>query len=663
MKWLVYVCCLLVFISCGSEREARPMENSYEMLKMAYQNPDLVVDLDVGFKSVPMPMDFDGDGDMDLLVSEAGSYVESGVYYFENIGKSLSSPLFRYAGRVSSDRFRLGHDGKFFAVSEVAGRTHVITPDASKTELIIYKDVPQNVFWDRQRMPKYLNEYVIDTQKNSWLQVDLDSDGRHDLVCAQTKNGKPRLLWFKNEGESVEASYSQPLTLIDDVSFEIPGYHIDIALGDFDADGDYDYVTATPFGQLAYFEGDVLENGVPQFKAQKLITIQETPLQFYSFYGGAIKLRTVDFDQDGHLDILAGDEEGKVTWVRNTGNLKQGMPQFEAPLFLQQQARYLDLGALAAPRVFDWDDDGLDDIISGNGAGDVLFVKNLGGVPPKWDRPISLTTNEGPIRLVAETALPGTEDPHWGYTTLDVGDWDNDGLPDVLVNEHNGNIVFIKNKGEKGNAKLAAPEPLLVDWEGQPQKPAWIPGVSEGNELLAPWRTSPLIMDYNQDGLQDLVMLDYEGYLACFLRKRVDGKLVLSHPKRSFVFPDGSPIQLNQRTGKSHGRLKIEWADWDGDGLEDLVFSSKPAVDWMRNMGKQGDKTVLQYMGRIVSRTLMGHTDGPEVTDFDCNGVPELLVGTETGVLYYWNRRNWQTTTTMTTDGPQQPATYTYFKR
>ncbi len=45
-----------------------------------------------------------------------------------------------------------------------------------------------------------------------------------------------------------------------------------------------------------------------------------------------------------------------------------------------------------------------------------------------------------------------------------------------------------------------------------------MPSTSEGNELLAPWRTSPYIMDFNQDGLKDLVMLDYQGYLAVYPR-------------------------------------------------------------------------------------------------------------------------------------------------
>jgi hypothetical protein len=59
----------------------------------------------------------------------------------------------------------------------------------------------------------------------------------------------------------------------------------------------------------------------------------------------------------------------------------------------------------------------------------------------------------------------------------------------------------------------------------------------------------------------------------------------------------------------------------------------------------------------------MGHTDGPVASDFNTDGVPDLLVGTETGQFYYWQRSGYDITTTMTSVGRQQPANYSYFKR
>jgi len=83
----------------------------------------------------------------------------------------------------------------------------------------------------------------------------------------------------------------------------------------------------------------------------------------------------------------------------------------------------------------------------------------------------------------------------------------------------------------------------------------------------------------------------------------------------------------------------------------------------MKNKGMKDGKMVLEYMGRVLSKTLMGHTDGPVVSDFNKDGVPDLLVGTETGQFYYWQRSSFDITSTMTTEGKQGPANYPYFKR
>lgn len=654
-------------VVCGCDQPSKGdlIYNEYQegIEKLRYNNPDLLVDLDVGFKSVPLPMDFDGDGDLDLLVSASGSYVENGIHYFENISGNVEMPVFRQGNRLSSDRFRLGYDGKFFTVSEVNGRIHVMSPGRVNKDLKMYQDVPENVFWKNTTLPIPATGHVPETGYNTWKMIDFDNDGVHDLVCgASTKKGD-HLLFFKNIGSDENPEYleAQEITLANGDAFGHRLY-LEVPFADYDKDGDLDYLAILPFAQIMYFEntGDAKKH---KYIEGKILKNGADTIQMYTRFGNATKLRAVDFNGDGWVDLLAGDEEGKVSFIKNTGKIVDGVPQFEQPKFLQQKAKYVDLGALVAPRVFDWDGDGLEDIIAGNGAGDVIWTKNLGGDIPQWGRPTMLMSEGKPLRILQKEALPNTEDPHWGYTTIDVGDWDGDGIPDILVNEHNGNIVFVKNKGTRTQADLAAPQPMEVEWDGEPQKPAWTPGVSQGNELLAPWRTSPFIMDFNEDGLQDLVMLDYEGYLAVFPRFQEEGQLKLGHPQRNFVFPSGKPIHLNQRTGSSHGRLKITFSDWDGDGLKDLIVSSKPAVDWMKNMGMKDGKMVLQYMGRVISRTLMGHTDGPVTSDFNQDGILDLLVGTETGVLYYWERTSPDITSTMTSDKKQEPAKYPYFKR
>lgn len=620
------------------------------LVKLEYNHTGLLVDLDVGFKSIPMPMDFDGDGDYDLLVSESGSYAESGVFYFENISGNEEMPIFRHSMQLSSDRFRLGYDGSQFEVSTVGDRVHVLTPDRVSQTLLIYKDVPQNVFWDQNEIELPAGGYHrLHTTKTFWKMIDLDGDEIEDLICAADE-----LLFLKNTGTREAPTYAEPLSITTVTGKSISDVvNIRVLFDDFDGDGDFDYIGAK-HANFFYFEnvGTVQKYA---FADAKIITHAGKPITTVS--RSTIRPSAIDWDKDGNIDILAGDEDGKVSLIKNNGKLVDGVPEFLPPRFFQQEARYVDFGALSAPRVVDWDGDGLTDIVSGNGVGNIGFIRNLGGSPPSWDAPKLLEVEGVPIRIIP----PGA---HWGYTTVDVADWNHNGLLDVLVNDHHGHVQWIENIGSRTSPRLAAPKPIEVQWKSKPLKPAWVPGETSGNDLLAPWRTSPYVMDFNEDGLNDLVILDHEGYLAVYLRYRGRGDvLLLSPPQRSFVFPSGEPIRLNQLTGKSSGRLKIGFSDWDGDGMKDLVFSSKPAVDWMRNMGMKDSQMVLQYMGRVLSKTLMGHTDGPVTADWNNDGVTDLLVGTETGVFYYWERPNFDTTTTMTTSGKQKPATYPYFKR
>ena len=664
--------------------------------KLEYNNPDLLVDLDAGFKGLPMPMDFDGDGDYDLLISESGAYVEAGIFYFENISGNVEMPVFRRGMKVSFERRRLGNDGSSFEVSEVDGQIHVLTPDRVGEKLLVYKNVPQNVFWDDNEvvLPEKAFEYLHFFKSTQWKMIDFDGDGISDLIAAVASPRNPdlrsagsverkkaftqvpkhkQLIFLRNKGTNNLPVYEDPIELVKENGESLAlGLSIKPMFADYDNDGDPDFIgigrsqnddnfdVVWQNNFILYFENTGTKSKY-KFTEGKVLTHNELPVQMES--RSTIHQTAIDWNKDGHIDIIAGEESGRISFLKNTGEIVNGVPQFLPPRFLQQEAKYVDFGALVAPRVFDWDGDGLDDIISGNEMGHIGFIKNLGGKTPTWDGPKLLEVDGIPIRIIANEALPNTETPYWGYTTIDVGFWDEDDLPDILVNDHNGNVVYLKNIGSRKNPKLAPPQPIEVEWQGNPQKPAWIPGTSEGNELLAPWRTSPFIMDFNDDGLNDLVMLDYEGYLAVFPRSKKEDKLVLNHPERNFVYPSGEPILLNQRTGSSSGRLKITFADWDGDGLEDLIVSSKPAVDWMKNLGMKDGKMVLQYMGRVASRTLMGHTDGPVVTDWNKDGIPDLLVGTENGVFYYWQRPSIEITTTMTTSGKQTPANYPYFKR
>ena len=144
-------------------------------------------------------------------------------------------------------------------------------------------------------------------------------------------------------------------------------------------------------------------------------------------------------------------------------------------------------------------------------------------------------------------SIQGPAEAKWGYTTLNVADWDADGLPDIVFNSIWGRVEWLKNVGTRSAPRLDAPRAIEVEWDGPPPKPAWTWWTPQPKELVTQWRTTPVVHDFNGDGLLDLAMLDTEGYLAFFERVRRDGRLVLLPPRRAFCDAAGRAAAIQQQ--------------------------------------------------------------------------------------------------------------------
>jgi len=148
--------------------------------------------------------------------------------------------------------------------------------------------------------------------------------------------------------------------------------------------------------------------------------------------------------------------------------------------------------------------------------------------------------------------------------------------------------------------------------------------------------------------LNDLIMLDHEGYLVLFERASKNRGFALLPPRRVFVFesvsvfdstdrpryPTYGPLRLNDGSAGKSGRRKFCFVDWDLDGRLDILVNSKN-VSLLRNMSTDRDKNLFSDAGMVDDRVLAGHTTSPTVVDWDKDGIPDLLVGAEDGFFYY----------------------------
>ena len=94
-------------------------------------------------------------------------------------------------------------------------------------------------------------------------------------------------------------------------------------------------------------------------------------------FGGHIVPSFGDMDNDGDQDMFLGDGDGELHYFENTAGPGQAMV-LGPYVTLQANGNDLDLGANLIPQIFDLDQDGLLDLMVGERNGHVNYLKNQG---------------------------------------------------------------------------------------------------------------------------------------------------------------------------------------------------------------------------------------------------------------------------------------------
>jgi hypothetical protein len=639
---------MLSAFSCVEKKPGHQASVPANFERLTYADSNLVVDLGVGLWAWPLPMDYDEDGDYDLLVS-CKDVPFNGVYFFEN-KSGESFPIFEAP-------VRLGDGLKDIQISYVNGIPRFLQPGK---ELLDFKKAFEN-------HPKDLfpgdafEQFHNKIRFNQWKYVDYEGDGDLDIVVG-IQDGED-YGWdnaYDDRGVWTNGPLHGFVYLIENVSGEYilrdkinaGGKPIDVYgapspnFDDFDNDGDLDIICGEFIDKFTWFE-NVGTRESPRYAEGRYLENEEGIITMDLEMIVPVSL---DWDRDGDIDLIVGDEDGRVAFVENTAK-KGFMPVFRSPRYFKQKAQFIKFGALATPFSTDWDDDGDEDLICGNSAGYIGFIENIDNKnPPSFAPPVYLSADSNVIRIMAgeSGSIQGPCESKWGYTTLSVADWNADGLKDIVVNSIWGRVVWFENIGTKGAPRLAAEKPVVVQWGDVVPKPEWNWWNPEANTLATQWRTTPVVIDWNRDGLMDLITLDHEGYLSYFERFNSAEGLSLKPGQRIFYAEYGAynrknevvdstrgPLRLNTDKYGSSGRRKLAFGDWDGDGDIDLIINGNNST-FIENTKEEDGITYLTFRGDLTDQRLAGHTTSPTFVNWDKDGRAELLIGAEDGHFYYW---------------------------
>ena len=270
---------------------------------------------------------------------------------------------------------------------------------------------------------------------------------------------------------------------------------------------------------------------------------------------------------------------------------------------------------VAGVALLDYDGDGWLDIYLVNGAAIPSLQKES---PAYWNR-LYRNNHDGTFTDVTERA--GVAGAGYGMGVA-VGDYDNDGRPDLFLANVTGNQLF-HNNGDGTFTDVTAKAGLGgAEMKG---KKMWSVG--------AGW------FDYNNDGLLDLFVVNYCVWEVnkdpvCLLK---DGVRAYCHPKNYASLHnslyhnngDGTFTDVSQETGiAAHmGKgMSVSFADYDGDGFLDAFVANDttPAFLFHNLHGKKfeevGETAGVAYAPDGFTLSGMGS----DFQDVNNDGLPDI---------------------------------------
>ena len=278
-------------------------------------------------------------------------------------------------------------------------------------------------------------------------------------------------------------------------------------------------------------------------------------------------VRCYDWDQDGDLDLLAGDGVGRIWLFKNSGTPTR--PRLEAKEMLsagqksQWGKRYT---GIALAQLIGSE---LPDLVVGHSKQLITVHKNIGSI----QRPIF---EEDGSTIEVQAGCDGR---------FDLADWDEDGKLDLVTGSFDGIVQWHRNTSSRNKLEFSKGEPFC--------------------DIRIAYNSHPRLLDFDGDRQLDMLLgLNWGSVTLYRHAANASGPGLASG--QQLKWSDGKNLSIRELNGDD---TTPELADWDGDGVRDLISGGKNGqLFWMKGIGFPSRitrlKTLLAQHNQDLGKTL-----------------------------------------------------------
>ena len=604
--------------------------------------------LGVGLKAYPYVVDWNGNGKKDLLIGDHDGF----IYLYLNEGTD-EAPVFGLPRRVKAvdtgDPLIVQYNPKIgLADFRGIGVRDLVLGNYGGQVAYLPNRARDGRFEFALGDLTYLRclSGTIDVENYAYPEaVDWNDNGFADLLVGQVEG---KVLLFLNTCRQDELLFHEGIELqgLDKVMYPHP-----VAI-DWNDNGVKDLLLGHRDGTVLIYL-NVGTNAAPRFvKSGEARKEDGRPIEV----GFLSHPCVVDWDNDGKKDLLIGNDPGQVSVFRNVGS--DADPVFAEGEMLKDGGGELICGVHPIFVPVDWDGNGSLDLLVGHQEQVLRLFRNEGSrTSPAFD---SFEIVQDVIVSADELADDETA-PYWELDGLEFDteylgnlapcpvDWHNSGRLDLLVGNYTGLIYLFENVGTRAEPRFGGGTPLRLG-----RRPLRVAGFS-----------TPVVVDWNNNGKKDLVCGDLLGRIHVFLNVGTDENPVFEQDEMIEI--EGRPVMLPPRS-------IIEVADIDGDGRKDLLVGNRfggvyallndgsdaqPAFNRVEQLEDASDIWKQLYNGlqhpqvadnlrRIWKRLpdsdhpgsmSVLETSCPRFVDWDGDGEKELLISQRYGRIFVFRRQ------------------------